>query len=94
MDNTNSGFIVDVTFSSTTKAKAKALIINLFAQYSIDDEVDTYGIDYKKSIETGAFERCAIRFKEEKGKLTIKYAQSFREDPILMILINSCRRFC
>lgn len=68
-NNANSGFIIDVTFSSTTKSKAKALIINLFAQYFIDDEVDIYGVDYKKNLETGAFERCSIHFKEEKGKL-------------------------
>jgi hypothetical protein len=58
--------VVEIEISSTTKMKAKSLILNLLCQYGIDDENDINGIDYKSN-ESKLVNKILIKFKNSTG---------------------------
>lgn len=54
--------VVEIEISSTTKIKAKALILTLLCQYGIDDENDINGIEYKSN-ESKLVNKILTKFK-------------------------------
>jgi hypothetical protein len=58
--------VVEIEISSTTKIKAKALILTLLCQYGIDDENDINGIEYKSN-ESKLVNKILIKFKNLTG---------------------------